>query len=578
MTFTVTIYPTPAAPTASNKESCYGFAVPDLVATGTGTIQWYVTQPTVVFTGSPFATGNTAIGTYNYLVTQTVNTCLSPNTLVSLTIHPIPAAPFAADTTICFGDNTPGLTANGSGDIKWYGNSSVTPPELFMGPTFNSPETNVGVYNYYITQSVNNCESLPYTVTLTINPVPVAPTASDSSSCFGQTVPNLYANGTGVIQWYTDIYTTPPPIIGATLNTGQTSSGTYTYYVTQLENGCESQPTAVTLTIIALPQPPQSSNVSICDGQPTPDLTATATGTINWYDNIILTPVIHTGSPFATGQDTVNVYTYYVTQTHLTTGCQSNPTTVTLTINPIPVVSAVTDIIACPSNPVNIGNFVSTPSGAIFNWTNSNANIGLATSGTGNIPQWTAPANLTNVDIVGTITVTPSLNGCPGLAVSFTVTIKPTPSVTALTNISVCPGTQINIPSFTSTPTGSTFAWTNSNTAIGLSANGSGDITSWNAPINNTNANIVGTISVTATLNGCTGSPTTFTVTIYPSPSVTTITNITACPGSAINIPTFASVPAGGTFAWVNSNTAIGLAASGIGNISTWSEIGRAHV
>jgi len=574
MSFSVTIYPTPVSPTVSNVEVCFGLPVPDLTAIGTGTIQWY-DNPTgthpAIHTGSSFTTGFTAVDTYNFFVTQIENGCESSVVPISLIIHPIPPSPFAADTTICFGDITPNLTANGSGNIKWYGDSILTPPVLHTGNTFNSGVTNVGVYNYYITQTVFNCESLPSSVYLTINPVPPAPTSSDASACFGHPIPDLTANGTGIIRWYTDSSLTPPPIsIGATFTTNQTNSGTYMYYVTQFVNGCEGPSTAVSLTIFSLPLTPQASNVSICFGQPTPNLTATATGTIKWYNDLNLTSLAFTGSSFATGKTAVGIYTYYVTQTHLTTGCQSNPTTVTLTINPIPVVSPVANIIICPSNSINIGNFVSTPIGATFNWTNSNINIGLAASGTGNIPQWTAPNNNTGVDIVGTITVTPSLNGCSGLPISFTVTIKPTPSVNQLTNIGVCPGTQVTIPNFASSPIGGTFNWTNSNTAIGIPANGTGNITSWTAPSNATGSNIVGTISVTTTLNGCTGSPMTFTVTVYPTPTVTQITNITTCPGSAINIPAFVSIPAGGTFAWTNSNTAIGLAANGTGNIPSW--------
>jgi len=573
MIFTVTIYPTPVAPTVTNGDVCFGLPVPDLTAAGVDTILWYNNPGGVhpaIDTLSTHAVGYTAVGTYNYWVTQIKNNCESPVVPISMTIHPIPQSPFAADTTICFGDATPNLTATGSGTIKWYPDNTLTLP-VNTGATFIPPVSNVGVYKYYITQTVFNCESLPDSVLLTINPVPLPPTASDSSTCFGQAVPDLFANGTGIIQWYTDASLTPPPVsVGATFTTGLLAAGTTTFYVTQKVNGCESSYTAVTLTIFALPQPPQTSNVSDCYGQPTPNLTATAAGTINWYNDINLTSLVFTGSSFPTGDTAVGTYTYYVTQTHLTTGCQSTHATVTLTINPIPALSSVANIIACPGTPVNIGNFVSNPGGATFNWANSNTFIGLAAIGTGTIPQWNAPANSSGADIVGTITVTPSLNGCPGLPVSFTVTIKPTPSVNQLTNIGVCPGTQITIPNFGSTPTGGTFSWTNSNTAIGIPANSTGNITSWTAPANNTGANIVGTLSVTTTLNGCTGSAMTFTVTIYPTPSVTTVTNITTCPGSTISIPAFVSAPAGGAFAWSNSNTVIGLAANGTGNISSW--------
>ena len=64
------------------------------------------------------------------------------------------------------------------------------------------------------------------------------------------------------------------------------------------------------------------------------------------------------------------------------------------------------------------------------------------------------------------------------------------------------------------------YAWTNSNTAIGLGANGDGDIPSF-TPTNTTNAPINATITVTPshTYNDitCVGDPINFTITVRPS-------------------------------------------------------------
>ena len=42
---------------------------------------------------SPFATGQTAVGTYTYYVTETQNGCQSPAAVVTLDIYPIPITP-----------------------------------------------------------------------------------------------------------------------------------------------------------------------------------------------------------------------------------------------------------------------------------------------------------------------------------------------------------------------------------------------------------------------------------------------------------------------------------------------------
>ena len=83
--------------------------------------------------------------------------------------------------------------------------------------------------------------------------------------------------------------------------------------------------------------------------------------------------------------------------------------------------------------------------------------------------------------------------------------------------------------------------------------------------MNNGVANITPTVTVTPTYNGCVGTPSNFTVTIYPTPSITTSPmNQTVCEGVATSAITFTSNLAGSTFAW-NYGTA-GANLSGFNN------------
>jgi hypothetical protein len=86
----------------------------------------------------------------------------------------------------------------------------------------------------------------------------------------------------------------------------------------------------------------------------------------------------------------------------------------------------------------------STTGGTItYSWTNNNTAIGLAASGTGNIASFVA-RNTTADPIVATITVTPSITvgttTCVGTARTFTITVNPTPVVSAtdLFNRRIC--------------------------------------------------------------------------------------------------------------------------------------------
>jgi hypothetical protein len=94
---------------------------------------------------------------------------------------------------------------------------------------------------------------------------------------------------------------------------------------------------------------------------------------------------------------------------------------------PVPVVDPVSNVQACGGDMVSAIAFTGT-SGATFNWTNNNTAIGLAASGSGNIASFTA-SNVSSQQ-VATITITPVLGAESGTPVTFTITVKPKPTLT----------------------------------------------------------------------------------------------------------------------------------------------------
>ena len=148
-------------------------------------------------------------------------------------------------------------------------------------------------------------------------------------------------------------------------------------------------------------------------------------------------------------------------------GCTSvggNSKSFTITVQPAPVVAAVTNIIVCPGDMIGpIAFTANTGGGETFNWTNSDIAIGLVASGSGNIASYVAPANNTGSNVVATILVAATATTtCVGSATTFTITIKPQPVVTAITNVSVCSGDPIAAINFAAnTGGGETFNWTN---------------------------------------------------------------------------------------------------------------------
>ncbi len=157
--------------------------------------------------------------------------------------------------------------------------------------------------------------------------------------------------------------------------------------------------------------------------------------------------------------------------------------------------------------------------------------------------------------------------------ITQTVVVNPTPTANAVANQTYCNGQVAPITTLTGTPAGVTFAWTNNNTAIGLGASGTGNVPSFTAT-NTTTAPIVATITVTPSYTSggitCTGTAITYTITVNPGTNVGAQTNKFFCSGIATGGITFTSTVPGTVFNWTNSNTLIGIGASGTGNIPSW--------
>jgi hypothetical protein len=256
--------------------------------------------------------------------------------------------------------------------------------------------------------------------------------------------------------------------------------------------------------------------------------------------------------------------------------CPGPSKTFTITVNPTPTLNTVTNVAACSGATVSVP-FSGFVPGTVYEWTNSNTSIGLAASGTGDL-SFTG-TNAGTAAISSTTIVTPKFtnNGvtCTGTPVAFTITINPTPTVNAVASETLCSGSATTAVAFSGAVTGTVYNWTNNTPSIGLAASGSGNIASF-AAVNTGTAPVVATITVTPSYtNGgatCTGTPTTYTITVNPSGQVNTVANQTICNNANTAAVTFGTANTGGTttYSWTNDNTSIGLAASGTGDIASF--------
>lgn len=217
------------------------------------TVNYSWSGPGIVSGGtSSSPTVNTA-GTYTMTVTNPANGCSSSSTVVVTSTNNPPSAPTAAGATYCAGQTVNPLSATGgTGTINWYSDPGLT-NLVGTGATFAPSPSPTITTTYYVVETENGCQSSATPVTITINPIPSAPTSAGAAYCSGATINPLTAGGGGTMTWYSDAGLTTQIGTGSPFTLNPSPTSTTTYYVTQTANGCTGPATAVTVTINPVP-------------------------------------------------------------------------------------------------------------------------------------------------------------------------------------------------------------------------------------------------------------------------------------------------------------------------------------
>ncbi|MFC2136884.1 PKD domain-containing protein [Bacteroidota bacterium] len=340
--YTITVYNETPVPDADDLTVCYtGEITPDLYAEGDN-IEWYSkVGPTYynVASGNSYNPLKSNVGTYEYYVTQKQNGCSSAYFNVTLKIKARPDQVGVSNKEICYGEPNPIFNISGGSSIQWYGlpDSNI----VGTGNNFTPVDVEVYVYEFYVTQTNDGCESYPYDFDFEIKYKPTPPVTSDTFTC-SDTDPKPLLSAVGdsgsTIYWYVygdDLPTSNDPI----LIEDEYYDDTSIFEVTQTINSCESE--KATATRIVYPQPgiPTTDDVEICfDEDPILSATGETGATIQWYNDAETTELA-TGNSYNTGQALVNSYPYKVRQEKNT--CASDFVSVDLIINSLPLISAV---------------------------------------------------------------------------------------------------------------------------------------------------------------------------------------------------------------------------------------------
>lgn len=626
-TYSITINPAPVTTfSIANQAICSGTNSAPVTFSSTTpnvTYAWQATVPNGISNLTPTSgsgnlpsftnvtNANNAVQTVQFsVIASTAGTvCAGSPATYSIAVIPIPAVNALSNATYCNGVAIPALPLSSNvpaATYAWSMNTNVgLTPTSGTGtpiPGFNAsiagtvPITSTVTVTPSASSGATTCPGSPVNYTITINPVPVILPISNQILCAGNAsnLTNLASNVAGTAFAWSNNNTntglgasgsnTVPSFVGSN-NTNQPIQSTVSIVPSYTNNQvvCTGVTSSYTVTVNPVPNVAPTLNQQACAGnQVAVSFTSpnNIAGTVyNWTNSNAAIGLSGTGNGNIsfTGVNNTNgpISGLIVVTPSFNNGgiaCPGVPDTFVVTILPTPVATALTNQTICAGASTAAINFTSNQVGTVFNWTSTNQVIGIAASGTGNVAPFTV-VNAGTAPISSTVVATPTLTtngqGCAGATVSALITVNPNPVMISPASASFCQGSTVAYNFTNNIPNGVVYAWNNSNTSIGLGASGNGNI-SFQAQ-NGTSAPISGTVSVipTYTSNGvsCAGITQSFNIQIIPTPTVDPVNNITLCNGAASNVVNLTSPVAGATFAWTNANTAIGLGASGSGNV-----------
>ncbi|MBS1491771.1 MAG: hypothetical protein JSS93_14705, partial [Bacteroidetes bacterium] len=554
---------------------------------------------------------------YQVIITSAAPTpCATPVTSSAavLTVNSLPATSDPSNTSICAGASGVVFfvaSVSGTGtSLQWqvdngggFTNIVGAPYTNFNTQNLSISPVSVALNGYkYRMKVTGTCAPPAYSASATLNvqspPTITSQPPAATTACAGANVLlTAAATGTSLSYQWIDVATGLAPVgayfsgintnsllisgIDATLNGKQ--------YQLIVSGACTPNASSVIATLVVqnLPQiSGQPANSTICETTNTSFTVNAGTTTLPTYQWQVSTD----------GGLTFN---------NVSGGVYGGATTATLSLTSVPfsysgylyrvIVSG-----ACAPSVISSSALLTVQQNAIVNTPPSNVSacqnatvsFSVSASGTNLSYQWQENgSNLSNGGIYsGVNTSTLTLTGitlalntnkyqvvvknasgsCTANVTSpfATLTVNKIPDASA-SDVIICSGslTNIFITNPNATP-GTTFTWsvqssTNSTGAVA----GSGNLI--NQTLTSTDGLNVGSVTysiVPQSPAGCTGTPFAVNATVNPIPQVAAQAGVAFCPGASINIPLPANI-AGSTVSWTNSNAAIGIPASGLGDL-----------
>ncbi len=321
----------------------------------------YVWNATPALTANPYSVS--PVITTIYTVVGTTNGC-SGTATATVTVNPIPTTTAGSNSPICAG-TTLNLLAVASvvpgATYGWTGPNGFT--SAVQNPTIaGATVAATGVYT--VTVTANTCTSIS-TVNVIVNAAPITIAGSNTPLCVGDNLNLTATNSVGSIFGWTGPLAYTSAVQNPTIN-AVTLAQAGSYIVTVTANGCSSTSTVV-VVVVAPTIPVFPAINAVCEGSVAPILLNPSS------DGITGTWVSPTVSTSITGPTTYNFTP--------NTGQCALPTSLIVTVNPLPVLVITNPLDVCEPFTVDITAASvaagSLGGGVISYWTNAAGTIPL---------------------------------------------------------------------------------------------------------------------------------------------------------------------------------------------------------
>lgn len=268
----------------------------------------------------------------NATATQLTSSYISPDGLYAIAIDStciIPAAPAAADDTVCYGASATLTASAGPATLNWY-SSATSEQALFSGNNFVTAPLVSGT-DFWVEARQLSCASSRVQVKVNVAPALVKPSVADVQAVCQNTPATLSATGSGVT-WFTDAALQNRVHEGGSFVTGNISSDTLFYAATTML-GCYSTPQQVAVFTRPNPLKPLTAGIAVCKGNNATLAASSNAAGIRWFAAAADTHAVATGSFIVINAPQADTTLYAAASD---AGCVSERVAVHVTVNPVP--------------------------------------------------------------------------------------------------------------------------------------------------------------------------------------------------------------------------------------------------